>query len=373
MFTPSSFKCVFHVVRNTLVPSLPLYPNLSPRCSNVTAADQAVFSRLLSAQISLFCAQEHAWMEGIQVTAYPLFIYSLGDKLPPSSKPGHLPQRFFLLCKYGSCTAAQFWALTLRRGSLLNLSLSSFFTPRSQGGFLPYAHEVHFSGHGSAPPATSAVSVSDPCHVYVYLNRREALHSIRGAREIGACLCILQWRAETSGKELLWGQASWYQWPFFWWCLSLPAAERSQRSQEGFMAVPFSTGWGKCLLLLLIPVPLQLPCGTQSTGNQDLRPQHCRHLEALHRPILQKVSPQGFPLPLIKTSIPTAALLLLLFTQQLGLTSWFLRVAHSTLVSPGHIPWGSCYLCGEGRLTGAFHISCWLPSPFPLKMPEAGA
>lgn len=60
VFTPSSFKYVFHVVRNTLVPSLPLYPNLSPRCSNVTAADQAVFSRLLSAQISLFCAQEHA-------------------------------------------------------------------------------------------------------------------------------------------------------------------------------------------------------------------------------------------------------------------------------------------------------------------------
>lgn len=150
MFTPSSFKCVFHVVRNIPVPSLPLYPNLSPRCSNMTAADQAVFSRLLSAQISLLCAQEYAWIEGMQVTAYPLFIYSLGDELPPSSKLGHLPQRCFLLCKCGSCTAEKFSALTHRRDSLLKLSLSSCFTPVSQGGFSPYPQEVHFSGHESA-------------------------------------------------------------------------------------------------------------------------------------------------------------------------------------------------------------------------------
>lgn len=180
----------------------------------MTAADQAVFSWLLSAQIPLLCPQEYAWMGRMQVTAYPLFIYSPGDKLPTSSKPGHLPQRFFLFCKHGSCTAATFSVLTLRRDSLLKLSLSSFFTPMSQGGFSPYPHGVHFSGHGSAPPATSTVSVSDPCHVYVYLNRREALHSIRKAMGLGACLFILQWRAEIPGKELLWGQPSLYHWAF---------------------------------------------------------------------------------------------------------------------------------------------------------------
>lgn len=60
--------------------------------------------------------------------SYPLFIYSLGDKLPPSSKLGHLLHRFFLFCKCGSCTAAKFSALALRRASLVKLSLSSFFT-----------------------------------------------------------------------------------------------------------------------------------------------------------------------------------------------------------------------------------------------------
>lgn len=149
------------------------------------------------------------------LTHYPLFIYSLGDKLPSSSKPGHLLQRFFLFCKCGLCTAAKFPALTLRRNSLVKLSLSSFFTPASQGGFSPYPHGVHFSAHGSATPATSTVSVSDPCHVYVYLNRREALHSIRKTMGLGVSLFILQWRAETPWKELLWGQASLYQWPFF--------------------------------------------------------------------------------------------------------------------------------------------------------------
>lgn len=131
-------------------------------------------------------------MESMQVTAYPLLIYSPGDKLPTSLKPGHLAQRFFLFCKHASCTAATFSALTLRRDSLLKLSLSSFFRPMSQGGFSPYPHDVHFSGHGSAPPATSTVSVSDPCHGYVYLNRREALLSVRRAMGLGACLFILQ-------------------------------------------------------------------------------------------------------------------------------------------------------------------------------------
>lgn len=131
-----------------------------------------------------------------------------------SLKPGHLPQRFFLFCKCRLCTAAKFSALTLKRDSLLKLTLSSFFTAMSQGGFSPYPHSVHFSGHGSAPPATLAVSVSDPSHVYVYLNRREALHSIGRAMGRGASLFILQWRAEIPGKELLRGQASLYQWPF---------------------------------------------------------------------------------------------------------------------------------------------------------------
>lgn len=76
-------------------------------------------------------------MERMQVTAYPLLIYSPGNKLPTSLKLGHLPQRFFLFCKHASCTAATFSALTLRRDSLLKLSLSSFFRPMSQGGFSP--------------------------------------------------------------------------------------------------------------------------------------------------------------------------------------------------------------------------------------------
>lgn len=57
--------------------------------------------------------------------------------------------------------------------------------------------------------------------------------------------------------------------------VSMAFWEKSEIPQEGCMAVPFSAGWGKCvllLLLLLLPVPHQLQCGTQSTGNQDLCP-----------------------------------------------------------------------------------------------------
>lgn len=129
--------------------------------------------------------------------------------------------------------------------------------------------------------------------------------------------------------------------------------------------MPFSAGWSMCLLL--IPVPHQLPCGTQSSGDQDHCPpapqalRGCTHSHSLGSLATRLTS------ALIKTSIPTAVLRLLLFTQQLGLMSWFLRVTHSTLASPGHTAWGSCYLGGEGRLTASFSHFMLATSSLPFE------
>lgn len=121
------------------------------------------------------------------------------------------------------------------------------------------------------------------------------------------------------------------------------------------------------MCLLLIPVPHQLPCGIQSSGDLDHCPpapqalRGCTHTHSLGSLATRLIS------AVIKTSIPTAVLLLLLFTQQLGLMRWFLRVTHSTIALPGHSAWGSCYLGGEGRLTASFSHFMLATSSLPFE------
>lgn len=129
------------------------------------------------------------------------------------------------------------------------------------------------------------------------------------------------------------------------------------------MAVPFSAGWAKCLLL--IPVPHQLPMEPKAQAARISAPSTA--LGGLTQTHSLESLATGLTSALIKTSIPTAVLLLLLFTQQLALMSWFLRVTHSTLASPGHTPWGSWYLGAEGRLTASFSHFMLATSSLPFE------
>lgn len=128
--------------------------------------------------------------------------------------------------------------------------------------------------------------------------------------------------------------------------------------------MPFSAGWGTCFLL--IPVPHQVPCRNKSSGYQDHCPLALQSLNGLTRiPSLVNLVTMLTP-GLIKTFIPIAIFLLLLFTQQLGLMRWFLGwlIFH---------PWftrahsrGSRYLGSECMFTASeyftSHASYLLPS-----------
>lgn len=152
------------------------------------------------------------------VAGYRLFIYSPGVKLPPSSKQSHLPQRILLICKCGVCKAAKFSALMPRTDSLLKLSLSSFFTPKSQGGFSPYPHSVHFSGHGSAPPAITTASVSDPCNVS-YLFKQKGGFTLHkkghGTRSVSTHLGM---KSRDTRERVVARTGQFVSTAFFWWC-----------------------------------------------------------------------------------------------------------------------------------------------------------
>ena len=152
------------------------------------------------------------------VTGYRLLIYSPGVKLPPSSKQSHLPQRILLMSKCGACKAAKFSALMPRKGSLLKLSLSSFFAPKSRGGFSHYPHSVHFSGHGRAPPAISTASVSYPCHVSCLNKQKGGLTLCKKGHGTRSMSTHLGMKSRDTGERVVARTGQFVSIAFFWWC-----------------------------------------------------------------------------------------------------------------------------------------------------------
>lgn len=287
------------------------------------------------------------------ITGYRLFLYSPAVKLPPSSKQSHLPQRILLICKGGACKAAKFSALMPRRDSLLKLSLSSFFAPMSQGDFSTYPHSVHFSGHGIAPPAISTASVSDPCHVSCLFKQKGGfmLHKKgHGTSSMSTRLGMLS-RDTRERVVVRTGQLVCFNSLFLAVLISVCFREKSKIPQQQCLAVPFSAGWG--MHFPPTPVPHQLPCRNKSSGYQDHGPQALQSLNGLTCiPSLVSLATM-LTLGLIKTFIPTAIFLLWLFTQQLSLMRWVLRVTH--IPPPVHLGrlLRRCYLASECRFTAS--------------------
>lgn len=106
---------------------------------------------------------------------------------------------------------------------------------------------------------------------------------------------------------------------FFWWCQSLPVAERSQRSPErdAWLCPSVQDEVSASCSSLCPPAPMWNPEHGQAGS---VLPSTAGTQRPYTEPFFRK-SCSGLTPALIKTPIPTAVLLLLLFTQHLGLMS----------------------------------------------------